>query len=397
MRIKFEDVEGQDLIIDCVYAGGNQGNYSSEPLIKLLPKCGSSGGFRKVNRTDGSKKPAYVILYTTMSELEWPDYLDEETGVFRYYGDNRKPGRSITDTKPKGNQLLEDVFTILNSNENLEDMPPFFIFKKTGEGRNVQFLGLAAPGNPNISPEKDLVSFWRTLDGKRFQNYKAYFTVLDTKKQTITQKWLKSLIYDHENNLRYAPQAWIDYVKNGRDGITPLKSPKINDIPSKEKQLQCDEEGMKCLEIIRKHYGTNSEKFELCATNLICKMDRNFRDFKISKLLDNKGTSGKYQINQEGTTNISLTVDCALEARCYNSDKGVNLNEMLKLISRTKNNQFGVFITTSYVNKQAYKEVIEENHPILIVTASDIGAILRSNSINSKNIEEWLDTIDKNI
>ena len=92
MRIKFEDVAGQDLIIDCVYEGGTTGNYSSEPLIKLLPKCGSSGRFRKVNRTDGSKKPAYVILYTTMSELEWPDYLDEETGVFRYYGDNRNQG-----------------------------------------------------------------------------------------------------------------------------------------------------------------------------------------------------------------------------------------------------------------------------------------------------------------
>ena len=38
MRIKFEDVAGQDLIIDCVYEGGTTGNYSSEPLIKLLPK-----------------------------------------------------------------------------------------------------------------------------------------------------------------------------------------------------------------------------------------------------------------------------------------------------------------------------------------------------------------------
>lgn len=54
-----------------------------------------------------------------MEELEWPDFLDEETGVFRYYGDNRQPGN----------------------------------------GRNIQFLGLAAPGNSNISPDRDLVSF----------------------------------------------------------------------------------------------------------------------------------------------------------------------------------------------------------------------------------------------
>lgn len=53
-------------------------------------------------REDGSGKYAYVVLYTSMEELEWPDYLDEETGIFRYYGDNRQPGRALTDTKKKG-------------------------------------------------------------------------------------------------------------------------------------------------------------------------------------------------------------------------------------------------------------------------------------------------------
>lgn len=39
-------------------------------------------------RKNGSGLPAYVVLYTSMQELAWPDYLDEETGIFRYYGDN---------------------------------------------------------------------------------------------------------------------------------------------------------------------------------------------------------------------------------------------------------------------------------------------------------------------
>ena len=37
------------------------------------------GGFRKVMRKDGSGLPAFVVLYTSMRELAWPDYLDEET------------------------------------------------------------------------------------------------------------------------------------------------------------------------------------------------------------------------------------------------------------------------------------------------------------------------------
>ena len=69
---------------------------------------------------------------------------------------------------------------------------------------------------------------------------------------------------------------------------------------------------------------------------------------------------------------------------------------MSRLISRIKYRQFGIIITTSYVESQAYCEVIEDGHPILIVTASDIAAILRRNSINTKNINEWLENIDKN-
>lgn len=68
---------------------------------------------------------------------------------------------------------------------------------------------------------------------------------------------------------------------------------------------------------------------------------------------------------------------------------------MSRLISRIKYRQF-VLVTTSYVNSQAYSEVIEDGHPILIVTASDIAAILRINSITSDNIENWLRTIDQN-
>lgn len=395
MRISFDNLEGSDLIIDCIYEGGNQPNHAAEPLSKIFPKCGVSGGFRKVNRNDGSGKPAYVILYTTMAELEWPDYLDEETGVFRYFGDNRKPGREITNTKLKGNELLKNVFEILNSKENLEDIPPFFVFKKTGHGRDVQFLGLAAPGNQNISPDRDLVSFWRTMEGRRFQNYEAYFTILDTGEKPITQEWLVSLIEDYENNLQYAPKVWRDYIEKGRNGIKALRAPRIHKIPSKENQLKCDKEGEKCLNIIREYYKDNPYGFEICATNIVSKMDSNFVDFELTRPWRDGGRDafGKYQIFPGGNVNDPLIIDCSLEAKCYSPNNGVGVKEMSRLISRIKYRQFGILITTSYVNSQAYKEVIEDGHPILIVTASDIAAILRVNSITSENILDWLDNI----
>ena len=398
MKKTFNELEGAELIIDCIYEGGTQPNHAADPLHYIFPKCGVNGGFRKVNRKDGSGKPAYVILYTTMSELEWPDYLDEETGVFRYFGDNREPGRELTNTKLKGNELLENVFEILNSKDSLNDIPPFFVFKKTGHGRDVQFLGLAAPGNSNISPDKDLVSFWRTMDGDRFQNYESYFTILDTCDKPITQDWLISLIEDHENNLQYAPDVWKDYIEKGRDGIKALRAPRIHKVPSKEVQLKCDGEGEKCLEIIRKHYEDNPYGFEACACELISKMDSNFIEFKLTRPWRDGGRDafGRYQISTGGKSNYPLIIDCSLEAKCYSPDNSVGVKQMSRLISRIKYRQFGILVTTSYVHSQAYKEVIEDGHPILIVTASDIAAILRFNSITSDNIEEWLNNIDEN-
>lgn len=161
-KYHLKDCRAADLVVDTVYKGGKISGKGSEVLSKLLPNCSNSGGFRKVMRKDGSGMPAYVVLYSSMQELAWPDYLDEETGIFRYYGDNRTPGRTILDTPRKGNQLLEFVFACLNSRDgSIKNIPPFLIFKKGGSGWDVQFLGLAAPGNPKISPDKDLVAFWR--------------------------------------------------------------------------------------------------------------------------------------------------------------------------------------------------------------------------------------------
>ena len=394
-EIKFEDLETSDLFVDCIYKGGTTPNISAEPFHKLIPGCENSGGFRKKNRNDSSGKYAYIVLYTSMEELEWPDYLDKETGVFRYYGDNRKPGNELTNTKKKGNKILEMVFDLLNSGRSLKDMPPFLVFKKTGNGRDIQFLGLAAPGNPKISSDRDLIAFWRTMDDKRFQNYEAYFTILDTGKEPISRKWIESLIDDHDNNLKYAPSAWKKFIKMGRNGIQPLKAPKIIEIPNRFQQLQSDVEGRECLRRIRERYKKFPQGFEVCATDIITKMDNNFIDFALTRPWRDGGRDaiGYYEIKTGGIANYPLKIDCALEAKCYEESNAVGVKEMSRLISRIRYRQFGILITTSFINGQAYKEVVEDGHPILIVTASDIATILRKNSINSRNVDDWLDNI----
>ena len=395
-EIPFEKLTTADLIVDAVYKGGTASrNMRDEPLHLLFPKCGTSGGFRKVARKDDPSKMAYVILYTTMNELEWPDFLDTETGIFRYYGDNRSAGKELTNTKAGGNKLLETVFSILNSSGKKDDIPPFFIFRNTGNGRDMQFLGLAAPGNKNLSSDRDLIAFWRSIDNRRFQNYEAYFTVLDTGSEAIPRIWLEKLINDHEDSINYAPKAWKCFIKKGRDGIIPLKAPKVFKTPSKYEQLQCDNEGEQCLEIIRNHYKMFPQGFEACATELVMKMDSNFIEFNLTRPWRDGGRDaiGRYAIRQPQNANYPLIIDCALEAKCYAKSNPVGVRPMSRLISRIRYRQFGVLVTTSFVDKQAYEEVIEDGHPILIISATDIAAILRRNSIHVSDMQSWLESI----
>lgn len=94
-----------------------------------------------------------------------------------------------------------------------------------------------------------------------------------------------------------------------------------------------------------------------------------------------------------GTERGSISIECSLEAKLYDADNGVGVREMSRLISRIRYRQFGIFVTTSYIGSQAYLEVKEDGHPIVLVTAREIVDILRSKQVDSTNIESWLDGI----
>ena len=126
------------------------------------------------------------------------------------------------------------------------------------------------------------------------------------------------------------------------------------------------------------------------------KMDNHFVDFNLTRPWRDGGRDaiGYYSINSGGKVNAPLKIECALEANCYSENNGVGVKQMSRLISRIRDRQFGVLITTSYVDKQAYQEVVEDGYPILVVTVTDIARILRMNSITSDDIDEYLSSTD---
>lgn len=390
---EFSELKGAPLVVGAIYKGGDNKNAGDDPLSKLLPRTENMGGFRKT-KMKGTDEFAYITIFSTGGELEWPDYLDVETGIFRYYGDNREPGHGLHDTKKGGNKLLSRVFQYLNEPESIHMIPPFLLFSKVTK-RDVKFLGLAVPGSRKLSPDRELVSFWRTYKEERFQNYEAYFTILDTGIENISKQWLQDRVDGIDDYDRLAPAAWKKFMENGKNGIVPLESPIIDVTPSKKSQLPQNGEGKAILDVIRKNYSDFPQGFEKCAIEIVQMIDSGFVYFDLTRPWRDGGRDaiGVYKI---GVGNVSspLSIQCALEAKLFSDDTGVTVKHMSRLISRIKYREFGVFITTSYISNQAYKEVKQDGHPILIVTGRDIAETLIKKGITKDTIQDWLKSVD---
>ncbi len=87
-----------------------------------------------------------------------------------------------------------------------------------------------------------------------------------------------------------------------------------------------------------------------------------------------------------------MRLDFALEAKCYRPGNGVGVQEVSRLISRLRFRQFGVLVTTSFVADQAYREIREDGHPVVILSGADIVAILKTAGLSTEQgLRAWLD------
>jgi hypothetical protein len=380
----FSDLQSADLVIDAIYQGGRSGNAGDDPFPRLL-KLSNQGGFRyrgSVGRLE------MLVLTSSMSDPDWPDALDPETGVFTYYGDNKRPGRALHETPRNGNELLSRVFQATHEGaEGRRSVPPIMVFGNTGEWRDVRFLGLAVPGTADLRASEDLVAIWRTAGGRRFQNYRARFTVLDA--SVISRAWIADILEGNPNTAN-APAPWLAWVKTGH--ARPLTARRSVEYRGKTEQLPKEALGVSVVKTIHAFFSDRPHGFEACAAAIAKMMLPEIAALDLTRPSRDGGRDAVGQLRiGRGTT--SILVDFALEAKCYGSSNSVGVREMSRLISRLRHRQFGVLVTTSYVDVQAYREIKEDGHPIVVISGGDIVDLLKLNGHGSvEAVAAWLQT-----
>ena len=382
-RLPFDEIASADLIVEQTYGSGPTIGY--EPL-KAMFGVGNAGGFRvrgSIKRDD----VRLLVLYSSQKESDWPDQLDLELGLFRYYGDNRSPGHELHDTAKLGNLLLSRMFSSLSDPTGRASVPPVLLFFPGGSQRDMTFRGLLVPGSSTAVPDEQLVAVWRSASGQRFQNYKALFSVLDTRR--VDRAWIDSIL-DGRRDDALAPPAYQRWIRTGI--AERLIAPRTLQIRSREEQLPKPGEDAALLAEIHAHFARDPHAFEACASEiwqLIAPASDEIVQTRPSRD-GGRDAVGTYRL---GPGSDPIKIDYALEAKCYAPLNSVGVKETSRLISRLRHRNFGVLVTTSYVHKQAYEEIRADQHPVVIVSGRDIVETLKSHGRGTVDaIRSWLTT-----
>lgn len=221
--IRYIDINSNNLVVNSVYEDSREvgAPLNGQPLLKLFPGIGNMKGIRVVGNTPNWK---LYVLTSTESQLDWPDALDESTGILTYWGDNRTPGKNLHD--PPGNKFFREIFAraTYTKEERLRTPPGFYFTHRGKQSRDMIFRGMIIPKTNEVSDSEDLIAVWRGSQGSRFLNYRSKFTVLDVVE--IELKWVASVLKGKE--LRgLVPLAWKNWQETGK--IQALESPRICD------------------------------------------------------------------------------------------------------------------------------------------------------------------------
>lgn len=381
--IPFSQLVGSDLVVDAIYESNRDvagGSIAGEPLNKLMG-VGNLGGFRAKS---GVRGILFAVITSSGVEAEWPDSLDSYTGIYTYFGDNRTPGAEMHQTKQRGNSLLKNAFELAHGESELAraSCPVFFIFEWTGKARDYIFRGLAIPGSEFLAPGDDLVAVWRTVKGQRFQNYRASLTVLN--EASISGTWLRDsisageLLVDHEN----APKSLVRWVRTGK--IEALLAEKIG-TRSTEEQLPLNKKQKSILDVIYETCELDAWLFESIAAEIWKMSSPAPVEYELTPRYRDGGRDALGTM-LVGPSSDPIKLSFALEAKRYSQANTVGVKEVSRLISRIKHREFGVLVTTSAVNPQAYKEIRADQHPIVVITGRDIVQILAANGVTTPAI-----------
>lgn len=184
--------------------------------------------------------------------------------------------------------------------------------------------------------------------------------------------WINDIEQGNAFDSIYAPKVWKDYIRKKK--YSPLLSRILAYKIGIEAQMPQEPIKDKMLEALHDYFIEKDRgySFEQFARDIVEYLDEAVVNIETTRPFKDGGfdAEGRYRIFKN--VENSVFVEFYMQAKCYGKKTGVGVTDTARLISRIKNRQFGIMVTTSYISDQAYKEVCEDGHPIVFINGKNI-------------------------
>ena len=185
-----------------------------------------------------------------------------------------------------------------------------------------------------------------------------------------------------------APPAWRAWVE--KRAYQPLVAEPTIEYRTKEEQQPGAGRDQSLVRCVYDYFKDNPYGFEHCAARLAELMDPNINIEMVTRPSVDGGRDaiGNYRV---GPLADRISLNFALEAKCYAPENGVGVKELSRLISRLRHREFGILVTTSYLSQQAYQELRSDRHPVVVMAGVDIAAVLVKAGLGTpETVKQWL-------
>ena len=138
------------------------------------------------------------------------------------------------------------------------------------------------------------------------------------------------------------------------------------------------------------YFADDPYAFEACAIELWSMQAKESVTFVATRRSADGGRDayGHYYVGPEPDR---VRLAWSLEAKLYAPGNGAGVKETSRLISRLRHREFGVFVTTGYVGKQAYEEIRGDEQPIIVICGRDIAELLKKHGHSTPAaVKAWL-------
>ncbi|MGH1564723.1 restriction endonuclease [Mumia sp. DW29H23] len=319
----------------------------------------------------------------------WHDEFDLDHGHVRYFGDH-KPRTAGLPGATKGNRMLLEA-TRLHAGTSREERllaPPLLLFRSVTihrEGRavvkgHVEFCGAAIIERLEHVVQRDPAT------GRSFPNLALDLAVVSGGEvDGIDLRWIDDR-RDHkltaEQALRYAPESWIRWVKQGRIAVPGIRRRVLASAvrSTKDQQPESGSAEDRVLQEVYAFYDGRKHAFELLASRVAAAVLRDSgARYKEGWLSRSSGDGGVDFIGRidVGSLAASTPVVVLGQAKCILPTSLISPEQVARVVARLRRGWIGVYVTTGSFSRQAQVEIIDDQYPVVLISGRTLATAVR--------------------